>query len=208
MRWPDPIRLRGTIVAVFVLVTVAIIYSYLDTEPVRGAAPTPTEPDTPAAAPVPPTTRVNTIPVTNRLCGMAQRAATESASKGVIEAARVLEGFYGEAAGFTDGPLKAELVAAHRYYKDLNTIGAKGNWDAATIVRNQDGERWRQLIAGTPTGVNEARSAIEAQCRLQLPAAPTTPVGSDGRILDPRLRALLDPKDKELPSWAATTSTR
>ena len=119
-----------------------------------------------------------------------------------------MEGFYGEAALFTEGDLHGNIDAARRYYTQLNDIGGRGNWDVARIVNNKDGDRWRALIISAPPGVEESRSAVRDLCRVELPPAPLVALNSDGSIADPALRRLLDPLDRELPPAAAAGTTQ
>ena len=96
-----------------------------------------------------------------------------------------------------------------RFYKEVNDIAVKANWDVDRIVRNNDGARWKALLTGTPTGVVEARQAIRDRCRVNLPEPPSIEVDSTGQIRDPRLAKLLEQVDKELPESArASTTTR
>ena len=149
-----------------------------------------------------------TIPIDNRLCGLAQRLlnALPRDQPGV---ALAMQTFYTEAATFTDGDLRGDLTAAARFYKEINDIAVKANWDVDRIVRNNDGARWKALLTGTPTGVVEARRAIRDRCRVNLPEPPLIEVDSRGHITDPRLARLLEQVDKELPESArASTTTR
>ena len=120
-----------------------------------------------------------------------------------------MQGFYTEAATFTDGDLHGDLIAAARFYKEVNDIAVKATWDVDRIVRNNDGARWKALLTGTPTGVAESRQDIRDRCRVNLPDPPSIEVDSAGLIRDPRLAKLLEQVDKELPESArASTTTR
>ena len=144
-----------------------------------------------------PVAAASTIPVDNRLCGLAQRLLdsfrrTNRASLGAMQ------DFYTEAASFTDGDIHGEFVAASRFYKEVNDIATKADWDIERIVRNGDGARWKALLTGTPTGVEESRNDIRVRCRANLPAPPSIEVDGSGRIRDPVLAKLLAPIDKEI----------
>jgi len=152
-------------------------------------------------------TTSTTIPPANRLCGLAQRTAPQTEGKSDADAAKIMEAFYTEAATFTEGVLHADLAAAERYYKTLNEIGNKGKWDVKQIVRNKQGDRWRQLITSPPPGVDGARNAVQQICRIRLIPPPLVQIDADGLIADPALRALLEPKDIEIPPWSLPPTT-
>ena len=197
------IRLRGTIIAISTFFTLVSLYVIIDQRP-AGPAPS-------ADAEVQTTTRLTvatTIPIDNRLCGLAQRVRNAlPRDQPAITVA--MQDFYTEASTFTDGDLRGDLSAAARFYKEVNDIAIKANWDVDRIVRNNDGARWKALLTGTPTGVPEARAAITARCRVTMPDPPSIELDSAGLIRDPRLARLLDQVDKELPQSAmASTSTR
>jgi hypothetical protein len=118
-----------------------------------------------------------------------------------------MQDFYTEAATFTEGDLRGDLIAASRFYKEVNDIAIKANWDVDRIVRNNDGARWKALLTGTPTGVQEARNDIRNLCRVNLADPPSIEVDSSGLIRDPRLAKLLEQADKELIQSAAPTTT-
>lgn len=193
-------------VSLFVLVAIALAYSYLDTMSTEAA-------ETSTVAALPSTTRAatgttsTTIPPANRLCGLAQRTAPQTEGKSDADAAKVMLAFYTEAASFTEGELHADLAAAERYYKTLVEIGSKGNWDVRQIVKNKQGDRWRQLVTAPPPGVDGARSSVQQICRIRLIPPPLVAVNADGLIADPALRALLEPKDIELPPWSLPPTT-
>jgi hypothetical protein len=197
------IRLRGTVIAISVLFTIVSLYVIIDQRP---AGPTST-PDAPTTS-VGRLTPTTTIPIDNRLCGLAQRVR-DSLPRDQPGIAVALQNFYTEAASFTDGDVRGDLSAAARFYKEVNDIAVKANWDVDRIVRNNDGDRWKALLTGTPTGVAEARAAVAARCRITLPDPPTIELDSTGQIRDARLAKLLEHPDKELPQSAiASTSTR
>ena len=104
------------------------------------------------------------IPLDNRMCGLAQRIIL-SLPPSEPEALQALEGFYTELATFTEGELHGEFAAASRFYREVNVIGRKAEWDLDRIVRNKDGDRWRALMTGMPTGVEESRLAVRDRCR-------------------------------------------
>ena len=106
--------------------------------------------------------------------------------------------FYGTVATFTEDDMRGDFVAAARFYTEVNDIATKANWDINRIVTNNDGARWRALMTGTPTGVQEARQDVIDLCRTKLPDPPSIEVDYAGRITDPRLARLLAPVDKEI----------
>jgi hypothetical protein len=138
-----------------------------------------------------------TIPIDNRLCGLIQRVLDNLPpdEPGVI---RVMGEFFTEAATFTEGDLRGDFLAASRYYREVNDIARKADWDIDRIVRNNDGPRWRALLTGIPTGVEESRNDLRVTCRANLPPPPSIEVDRSGRILDPELAKLLAPPDKEI----------
>ena len=199
----DFIRLRGTVIAISTFFTIVSLYVIIDQRPARPAS---SEPDTPTTTR--PLEAATTIPIDNRLCGLAQRLVG-SLPKDQPGIALAMQGFYTEAATFTDGDLRGDLAAAARFYKEVNDIAVKANWDVDRIVRNNDGARWKALLTGTPTGVAESRQDIRDRCRVNLPDPPSIEVDSAGLIRDPRLAKLLEQVDKELPESArASTTTR
>jgi len=199
----DFIRLRGTVIAISTFFTIVSLYVIIDQRPARPASSA--DPDAQS------TTRpvaATTIPIDNRLCGLAQRLLS-SLPRDQPGIALAMQGFYTEAATFTDGDLRGDLAAAGRFYKEVNDIAVKANWDVDRIVRNNDGARWKALLTGTPTGVAEARQDIRDRCRINLADPPSIEVDSAGLIRDPRLAKLLEQVDKELPqSASASTTTR
>jgi hypothetical protein len=197
----DFIRLRGTVIAIstfFAIISLYVIIDQRPAEPVAAAARETTTTIRPAVA--------TTIPIDNRLCGLAQRLIT-SLPKDQPAIAQAMQDFYTEAATFTEGDLRGDLIAASRFYKEVNDIAIKANWDVDRIVRNNDGARWKALLTGTPTGVQEARNDIRNLCRVNLADPPSIEVDSSGLIRDPRLAKLLEQADKELIQSAAPTTT-
>jgi hypothetical protein len=153
-------------------------------------------------------TVATTIPIDNRLCGLAQRLVN-SLPRDQPAISVAMQTFYTEAATFTDGDLRGDFTAAARFYKEVNDIAVKANWDVDRIVRNNEGGRWKALLTGTPTGVPESRQSVRDRCRINLPDPPVIEVDSAGFIRDPRLAKLLEQVDKELPlSARASTTTR
>ena len=138
-----------------------------------------------------------TIPIDNRLCGLIQRVLDDlpQDEPGVV---RAMADFFTKAATFTEGDLRGDFVAASRYYREVNDIARKADWDIDRIVRNNDGPRWRALLTGIPTGVEESRNDLRVTCRANPPAAPSIEVDRSGRILDPVLAKLLASVDKEI----------
>lgn len=200
----DFIRLRGTVIAISTFFTIVSLYVIIDQRPAGPVSSDDPETQT-TTRPVRPAT---TIPVDNRLCGLAQRLLN-TLPKDQPGIALAMQSFYTEAATFTDGDLRGDLTAAGRFYKEVNDIAVKANWDIDRIVRNNDGARWKALLTGTPTGVEEARKAIRDRCRVNLADPPSIEVDAAGLIRDPRLAKLLEQVDKELPeSASASTTTR
>ena len=196
----DFIRLRGTVIAISTFFAIVSLYVVIDQRPV---------PQSSADDETTLTTRLavaTTIPIDNRLCGLAQRVLA-ALPKDQPAIALAMQGFYTEAATFTEGDLRGDLTAASRFYKEVNDIAVKADWDVDRIVRNNDGVRWKALLTGTPTGVQEARQDIRDVCRVNLPDPPSIEVDGAGRIRDPRLAKLLEQVDKELPQSAAVPST-
>jgi hypothetical protein len=197
------IRLRGTVIAVSVFFTIVSLYVIIDQRP---AGPAPSADS--ATSTTVRLTAATTIPIDNRLCGLAQRVR-DSLPRDQPSITVAMRDFYTEASSFTDGDIRGDLTAAARFYKEVNDIAAKANWDVDRIVRNNDGARWKALLTGTPTGVAEARGAIAARCRISLPDPPVIELDSNGQIRDQRLAKLLEQPDKELPqSVLASTTTR
>ena len=197
------IRLRGTIIAISTFFMLVSLYVIIDQRPAGPEASVDTEAQTTTRL-----TAATTIPIDNRLCGLAQRVRN-SLPRDQPAIAVAMQDFYTEASSFTEGDLRGDLSAAARYYKDVNDIAIKTNWDVDRIVRNNDGARWKALLTGTPTGVAEAQAAITARCRVTMPDPPKIELDSAGLIRDPRLAKLLEQVDKELPQSAmASTSTR
>jgi len=189
----DFVRLRGTIVAVSTFFTIVALYVVIDQVPTPAVLAS----EQPAATTTRPETTATTIPVDNRLCGLAQRVlmALPQDEPGV---ARTMQDFYTEAASFTDGDIHGDFVAASRFYKEVNDIATKADWDVDRIVRANDGPRWRALLTGVPTGVEESRNDVLVRCRANLPAPPAIEVDRSGRIRDPALAKLLAPVDREI----------
>ena len=199
----DFIRLRGTVIAISTFFAMVSLYVIIDQRPAR-----PVSADVETSTTTRPVDVATTIPIDNRLCGLAQRLLN-SLPKDQPGIAIAMQGFYTEAATFTDGDLRGDLTAAARFYKEVNDIAVKANWDVDRIVRNNDGARWKALLTGTPTGVAESRKAIRDRCRVNLADPPSIEVDGAGYIRDPRLAKLLGQVDKELPGSArASTTTR
>ena len=190
-RW-DFIRLRGTIVAISTFFTIVSLYVVIDQVP----PPSVLTSEKQAAETTRPVS-ATAIPIDNRLCGLAQRLLV-SLPQDEPSVARAMQDFYTEAASFTDGDIHGEFVAASRFYKEVNDIATKANWDIDRIVRANEGSRWKALLTGTPTGVEESRNDIRLRCRANLPAPPSIEVDGSGRIRDPLLAKLLAPIDKEI----------
>ena len=189
----DFIRLRGTVIAISTFFAIVSLYVIIDQRPARPVSTADDETST--------TTRssaATTIPIDNRLCGLAQRLLS-ALPKDQPAVAVALQGFYTEAATFTEGDVQGDFIAASRFYKDVNDIAIKANWDVDRIVRNNDGVRWKALLTGTATGVQESRKDVRDLCRVNLPDPPSIEVDSAGYIRDPRLARLLELVDKELP---------
>ena len=200
-RW-DLIRLRGTIVAISTFFAMVALYVVIDQVPPSQVLA--------SEQPVGATTRLEppptTIPVDNRLCGLAQRLLS-SLPQDEPNIARAMQDFYTEAASFTDGDIHGEFVAAGRFYKEVNEIATKSDWEVERIVRANDGPRWKALLTGIPTGVDESRNDIRVRCRANLPAPPSIEVDGSGRIRDPALAKLLAPIDKEIHRPAPAPET-
>jgi hypothetical protein len=186
-------RVRGTVIAISTCFAIVSLYVIIDQRPNASvaAADSATESIASDAAEAQP------IPIDNRLCGLAQRLVNSLAQEGPA-VALAMQDFYTEAATFTDGDLRGDLKAAARYYTEVNAIANKANWDVNVIVRNNDGLRWKALLTGTATGVEESRADIRDRCRTNLPDPPSIEVDSYGRIRDPRLARLLAPLDREI----------
>ena len=187
----DFIRLRGTVIAISTFFTIVSLYVIIDQRPAQPVSSPDGETST---TPLP---GVATIPLDNRLCGLAQRLLN-SLPEDEPAIALAMQTFYTEAATFTDGDLRGDLIAASRFYKEVNDIAVKANWDVDRIVRNNDAPRWKALLTGTPTGVEESRQSIRDRCRVNLPEPPSIELDWAGRIRDPRLAALLATTDKEI----------
>jgi hypothetical protein len=188
----DFIRLRGTVIALSTFFAIVSLYVIIDQRPAGQLSTSDSQTSTttkPAVA--------TTIPIDNRLCGLAQRLLT-ALPKDQPAITVALQDFYTEAATFTEGDVRGDLIAASRFYKEVNDIAIKANWDVDRIVRNNDGVRWKALLTGTPTGVQEARKDIRDLCRVNLPDPPSIETDGAGYIRDPRLAKLLEPVDKEL----------
>ena len=198
----DFIRLRGTVIAISTFFTIVSLYVIIDQRPADPV--TASDPETPTT--IRPLAVATTIPIDNRLCGLAQRLLN-SLPRDQPAIALAMQTFYTEAATFTDGDLRGDLTAAGRFYKEVNDIAVKANWDVDRIVGNNEGMRWKALLTGTPTGVAEARQGIRDRCRVNLPDPPYIEVDSAGLIRDPRLAKLLEQVDKELPKSAAASTT-
>jgi hypothetical protein len=195
------IRLRGTVIAISIFFTIVSLYVIIDQRP-AGPASTPDA----ATSTTVRFTAATTIPIDNRLCGLAQRVRN-SLPRDQSAIALAMQEFYTEASTFTDGELRGDLLAAARFYKEVNDVAVKANWDIDRIVRNNDGARWKALLTGNPTGVGEARAAIANRCRVTLPDPPSIELDSAGYIRDPRLARLLEQPDKELPQSAMASTT-
>ncbi|HUP74809.1 MAG TPA: hypothetical protein VM282_17330 [Acidimicrobiales bacterium] len=198
----DFIRLRGTVIAISTFFTIVSLYVIIDQRPAGPAS----SGDPGTSTTLRPATVATTIPIDNRLCGLAQRLLN-SLPRDQPAIAVAMQIFYTEAATFTDGDLRGDLTAAARFYKEVNDIAVKANWDVDRIVRNNEGGRWKALLTGTPTGVPEARQSIRDRCRINLPDPPIIEVDSAGFIRDPRLAKLLEQVDKELPDSARASTT-
>ena len=189
----DFMRLRGTIVAMSTLLTIVSLFMIIDqrssAQIERADAATQTTQPHEAA--------VVTAPLDNRICGLANRVMT-SLPPNESDTLRALQTFYADVATFTEGELHGDFDAASRFYKEVNEIGRKADWDLDRIVRNKDGDRWRALMTGTPTGVEESRQAIRDRCRLEPPAPPSIPTDGRGHILDQHVARLLAPAEREI----------
>jgi hypothetical protein len=189
----DFARLRGTLIALSTFFAIISLYAVIEQ---RAAPPV-------SASPAPDTTTTTiatvatTIPIDNRLCGLAQRLlnALPPDQPALVSA---MQNFYTEASTFTEGDLHGDLIAASRFYTEVNDIATKAGWDVARIVADNDGARWKALMTGTPTGVQEARQDVRDLCRANLPDPPSIEVDGAGRIRDPQLARLLAQPDKEL----------
>ena len=198
----DFIRLRGTVIAISTFFTIVSLYVIIDQRPAGPAS----SGDPGISTTLRAETVATTIPIDNRLCGLAQRLLS-SLPRDQPAISVAMQTFYTEAATFTDGDLRGDFTAAARFYKEVNDIAVKANWDVDRIVRNNDGVRWKALLTGTPTGVPDARQAIRDRCRVNFPDPPTIEVDSAGFIRDPRLAKLLEQVDKELPDSARASTT-
>ena len=189
----DFARLRGTLIAVSTFFAIISLYVIIDQRAASPVAASPAREPTTTTVPTTPTT----IPIDNRLCGLAQRLlnALPPDEPAVV---RAMQDFYTEASTFTEGDLRGDLVAAGRFYTEVNDIATKAGWDVARIVGDNDGARWKALLTGTPTGVQEARQDVRDLCRADLPDPPSIEVDGAGRIRDPQLAKLLAQPDKEL----------
>jgi hypothetical protein len=185
------IRLRGTVVAVSTLLTIVSLVMIFD-QRAPGAT---TEAATPTSTPTEAVTV--TAPLDNRICGLATRVIT-ALPPNEPDSVRTLEGFYTDLATFTDGELHGDFLAASRFYKEVNDIGRKAEWDLDRIVRNNDGDRWRALMTGMPTGVQESRHVIRDRCRIEPPEPPSIATDARGRILDPLIAQKLAAPEREI----------
>ena len=187
----DLIRLRGTIIAISTFFAIVSLFVIIDQRPVQPLSSTGVQTTT--------TTRVTatTIPIDNRLCGLAQRLVA-TLTQDQREVVPAMKDFYSMVATFTEDDMRGDFVAASRFYTEVNDIATKANWDINRIVTNNDGARWRALMTGTPTGVQEARQDVLDLCRTKLPDPPSIEVDYAGRITDPILARLLAPGDKEI----------
>lgn len=187
------IRLRGTVIAISTFFAIVSLYVVIDQRPAHPVSSSDRQTTTTA----PRAAAATTIPIDNRLCGLAQRLVA-ALPTGQPAIAQAMQDFYTEAATFTEGDLRGDVIAAARFCTEVNDIAVKANWDIDRIVRNNDGARWRALMTGTPTGVQEARQDLRDLCRTNLPDPPFIEVDSAGRIRDPALARLLAPVDKEI----------
>ncbi|MEO8697357.1 MAG: hypothetical protein ABI658_27895 [Acidimicrobiales bacterium] len=188
----DAMRVRGTVIAIATFVLIVALTVTFDEGPVKPAASMDPPPSSLVVATVP-----TTIPVENRLCGLAQRLV-ESLPEEESEISFAMQGFYTEAASFTEGDLRGDLIAAARFYTEVNDIARKADWDVDRIVADKDGDRWRALLTGTPTGVEESRRQVREDCRTNLPEPPFIELDWSGRIRDSRLARLLEPVNREI----------
>ena len=201
------IRLRGSVVAISTFFAIVALYLIIDNrDTTQFAVATSAATRTNPAATVP-LGVATTIPIDNRLCGLAERLGIPD-NADMATTSRALLTFYTEAAQFTQAELHGNVDAARRYYADLIDVGTRGGWDVQRIVRNKEGDRWRALVAASPAGLDEARSAVLELCRVTLPPPPLVELDSNGEIKDPALRKLLAQVDKELPPAAAASTTR
>jgi hypothetical protein len=185
------IRLRGTIVAVSTLLTIVSLFMIFD----QRSPAAPTDAATPTSIPHEGVTV--TAPLDNRICGLANRVITALPSD-EPDSVRTLEGFYTDLATFTDGELHGDFLAASRFYREVDDIGRKADRDLDRIVRNNDGDRWRALMTGVPTGVQESRHVIRDRCRVEPPEPPSIATDARGRILDPLIATKLAPAEREI----------
>jgi len=184
-------RLRGTIIAISTFFAIVSLYVIIDQRPVQPLSSTVDQKTTTTVV------QTTTIPIDNRLCGLAQRlvAALPQDQPGVVQA---MKDFYDTVATFTEGDMRGDFVAAGRFYSEIDDIATKANWDINRIVADNDGARWKALMTGTPTGVEEARQDVLDLCRTKLPEPPSIETDYAGRITDPALARLLAPADKEI----------
>jgi hypothetical protein len=193
------IRLRGSLIAISTFFAIVSLYMVIDQRPVPASSAGLTTTTTTIG-------QTTTIPADNRLCGLAQHLAA-SLPQEQTAVTRAMQDFYTEVATFTEGDVQGDFIAASRFYTEVNNIGAKANWDVNRIVSNNDGARWRALMIGTPTGVQESRQAVRDLCRTNLPDPPSIEVDYAGRITDPILARLLAPADKEIIHLAPPPET-
>jgi hypothetical protein len=158
---------RGTYAALAVAILIVVLYVVLR----------PDEGEIKAARAADPTTSTSTSTTTLaprvQLCILATAfaAAARDVDPNVI--ARLGETFYTQARELVTGDIRAEYDAAARYYTEYNAIGEPYDYDTERIAKEGDGERWAQLRQRPPLGVDQARADIAAECRVDLPAAPS-----------------------------------
>ncbi len=98
---------------------------------------------------------------------------------------QIAEEFYTVAIDLVDGNVRAEYAAALSYYEDFNEIGEPDNYDALTLLRGPNADRFRQLATREPPGVEATRANVAFLCEgLEIPGAPLMNQGEFDRLQD------------------------
>ncbi len=165
MRRLDPEH-RGTVAALVVALTIAILLVVLQ----PGPEP---EREVVASAPDPTAAPTTTIASQVLLCNLAQQFVKDVDGLPPGDAARVAEVFFTKAVKLVDPTVRADYDSLARYYTEYNTIGSQYDYDFVRIIEAGLGDRWSQLLFRSPAGVETAERTLAERCKVQIPAPPT-----------------------------------
>lgn len=165
MRRLDPEH-RGTVAALLVALTIAILLVVLQPGPKPKS-------EVAATAPEPTASTTTTVAPQVQLCALARQFVKDAEGLPPGDIARVAEVFFTKAVKLVDPALRADYDALARYYVEYNAIGTEYDYDFPRIIQAGLGDRWAQLLFRSPAGVETAERTLADQCKVQIPAPPT-----------------------------------